>query len=67
MWDLWWTKRHWDRILSKFFGFPLSISFHDGSPHSYITWGINNRPDGGDSLKTQSQPADMIDDNIGVY
>jgi hypothetical protein len=24
MWDLWWTKWHWDRFLSEFFGFPLS-------------------------------------------
>jgi hypothetical protein len=28
MWDLWWTKRHWDRFLPEYFGFPLSISFH---------------------------------------
>jgi hypothetical protein len=28
MWDLWWTKRHWDRFFSEYFGFPLSISFH---------------------------------------
>jgi hypothetical protein len=25
MWDLWWTKWHWDRFFSEFFGFPLSI------------------------------------------
>jgi hypothetical protein len=25
MWDLWWTKWHWDRFLSEYFGFPLSI------------------------------------------
>jgi hypothetical protein len=28
MWDLWWTKWHWDRFFPDFFGFPLSISFH---------------------------------------
>jgi hypothetical protein len=28
MWDLWWTKWHWDRFFSEYFGFPLSISFH---------------------------------------
>jgi hypothetical protein len=28
MWDLWWTKWHWDRFFYEFFGFPLSISFH---------------------------------------
>jgi hypothetical protein len=36
MWDLWWKKWHWDRILYEFFGFPLSISSHRGSPYSYI-------------------------------
>jgi hypothetical protein len=35
MWDLWCTKWHWDRFLSWFFGFPLSISFHHRSPNSY--------------------------------
>jgi len=25
---LWWTKRHWDRCKSDYFGFPLSLSFH---------------------------------------
>jgi hypothetical protein len=28
MWDLWWTKWHWDRFFFEFFGFPLSVSFH---------------------------------------
>jgi hypothetical protein len=30
--------------------FHLSTSFHHGSPRSYITWGMNNRPVGGRSL-----------------
>jgi hypothetical protein len=34
MWDLWWTKWHWDRFFPEYFGFPLSISFHRCS----ITW-----------------------------
>jgi hypothetical protein len=38
MWSLWWTKWLWDRF-SEFFSFPLSISFHRGSPYSYIAWG----------------------------
>jgi hypothetical protein len=33
MWDLWWTKWHWDRFFSMYFGFFLSISFH----RCYIT------------------------------
>jgi hypothetical protein len=28
VWDLWWTKWHWDRFFSEYFGFSLSISFH---------------------------------------
>ena len=29
MWDLWWTKWHWDKFFPpEYFGFPLSISFH---------------------------------------
>jgi hypothetical protein len=27
MWDLWWIDWHWDRFLSKSFGFSLSASF----------------------------------------
>jgi hypothetical protein len=34
MWDLWWTKWHWDRFFPEYFGFPLSLSFHRCS----ITW-----------------------------
>jgi hypothetical protein len=44
MWDLWWAKWHWDRFFSEFFSFSLSVSFHFGSPYSYITWGMNNKP-----------------------
>jgi hypothetical protein len=32
VWNLWWTKWHWDR-------FSLSISFHRVPPCSCITWG----------------------------
>jgi hypothetical protein len=28
-------KWHWGRVFSEFLGFPLSISFHRGSPYSY--------------------------------
>jgi hypothetical protein len=31
MWDLWWTKWHWDRFCSQYFAFPLSVSFHQCS------------------------------------
>jgi hypothetical protein len=36
----------------KFFGFPLSLSFHHGFLCSYITWGMNNRLVGGRSSET---------------
>jgi hypothetical protein len=34
MWDLWWTKWHWDKFFYEYFGFRLSVSFHQCS----ITW-----------------------------
>jgi hypothetical protein len=41
------------------FGFLLSVSFHCGSPYSYIIWGMNSRPVGGYSSETLSCPIDM--------
>jgi hypothetical protein len=32
--------------------FPLPISFHHGSPYSYISWGMNSRPVGDRSSET---------------
>jgi hypothetical protein len=53
MWDLRWTKWHWDRFFPEYFGFPLSISFHRCSITRrkektlivFIT-GLNNKPQG---------------------
>jgi hypothetical protein len=50
MWDLWWTKWHWDRFFPEYFGFPLSISFHRCSIARkkiiiFIT-GLHNKPQG---------------------
>jgi hypothetical protein len=28
MWDLWWTKWHWDSFFPEYFGFPLLVSLH---------------------------------------
>jgi hypothetical protein len=39
--------------------FRLSVSFHCGSPCSYIIWGMNSRPVGSRSSETQSHPIDM--------
>jgi len=33
MWDLWWTEWHWDKFLSYYISFPLSLSFHQRSVH----------------------------------
>jgi hypothetical protein len=31
MWDLWWTKWHWDRFSAEYYGFPCQ--FHStGAP-----------------------------------
>jgi hypothetical protein len=40
MWDLWWTKWHWDRFFSEYFSFPLSISFN----RCYITMDKQEKP-----------------------
>jgi hypothetical protein len=48
------------------FGLSLAISFHHGSPYSYITWGINNRSTGGLNSKTLSHPIDMNNHHQGV-
>jgi hypothetical protein len=40
MWNLSWTKWHWDRVFSEFFDFPLSISFHRCSAQSCIIGGM---------------------------
>jgi hypothetical protein len=53
MWDLRWTKWHWDRLFPEYFGFPLSISFHRYPLHGkmkkkiiiFIT-GLHDKPQG---------------------
>jgi hypothetical protein len=44
--------------------FPSHLSFHNGSPCSYITSGINNRATGGHSSETQSNPSDINYNNL---
>jgi hypothetical protein len=44
MWDLWWTKWHWERFFLKFFSFTLSSAFRCGFPDAYISRQTNNRP-----------------------
>jgi hypothetical protein len=48
--DLWWTKWHWDRFFTEYFGLPLSVSFHRCQLHRktkklivFIT-GFHNKP-----------------------
>jgi hypothetical protein len=47
------------QVSSEFFGFPLSISFHRGSPYSYITFRINKIHVGGCSSETSSHSTDI--------
>ena len=28
IWDLWWTKLHWDRFFTEYLSFSVSVSFH---------------------------------------
>jgi hypothetical protein len=53
------AKWHWDRVFFELFAFLPSISFHRGSPCSYIISGMNNTPVGGHSSETLSHPIDM--------
>jgi hypothetical protein len=65
MWDLWWTKGHWDRFLPEYFGFPCQ--FHStGAPLLgkgqkiiiiiFIT-GLHNKPQGcGASVASAAGP-----------
>jgi hypothetical protein len=50
-------------LFFEFFGFPLSVSFHRGSPYTYIC-GMDDRPFGGRSSETQSYTIDMNNNNI---
>jgi hypothetical protein len=56
--ELWWTNQE----------FPLPISFHSGSPCSYITCEMNDMPDGSHSSETeiQSHPISIIIMNVHV-
>ena len=36
MWDLWWTTLHWDMFVPEYFGFPLSVSFHQCSIFFFV-------------------------------
>lgn len=64
MWDSWWRKWHWDRLVSMLIGFLLSISFHHSSPYSYIVWWMHNRPLCGCSSGIFFRPTDMNINNL---
>jgi hypothetical protein len=40
--DLWWTKSHWERFFSEFFGFPLSVYHSTVALQTHIIWGMYN-------------------------
>jgi hypothetical protein len=64
MWDLWWTKWHWDRFFSEYFGFPLSVSLHRCSitrknekKRIILITGLQNKPEGcGASVASAAGP-----------
>jgi hypothetical protein len=63
MWDLWWTKWHWDRFFLEYFGFPLSFSFNLCSITRKIEkiiisiTGLHNKPQGcGASVAYAARP-----------
>jgi hypothetical protein len=49
MWDLWWTKWHWDRFSPEYFGFPMSMPLL-GNGQKIIIFifiiGLHNKPQG---------------------
>jgi hypothetical protein len=55
MWDLWWTKWHWDRFFSEFFGFPLSIHNSTVDLQTHIIWGMRN-------MLAQRQASTLVSD-----
>jgi hypothetical protein len=48
----------WDRLFFESLDFQLSLSFHHGSPCSYITCDINNKHVCGSSSETSSHDID---------
>jgi hypothetical protein len=44
--------------------FSLSVSFHRGSPYSYVIWGMNSKPDGNRSSETVSPRRHEQDEQI---
>jgi hypothetical protein len=52
MWNLWWTKWHWDRFFLRVLRFsPVNI-YSTVVLHSHITWRMNNTSVSGSSLQT---------------
>jgi hypothetical protein len=75
MWDLWWTKWHWDRFFPEYFGFPVSISFHPCSITRkrtkiiiiFIT-GLHKKPQGcGASVASVAGPFTTKKNPIAAY
>jgi hypothetical protein len=63
MWGLWWTKWHWDRFFSEYFGFS-PVNHSTGAPLQgkqkkliiFIT-GLHNKPQGcGASVASAAEP-----------
>jgi hypothetical protein len=44
MWDLLWTKWHWDRFFLEYFGFSLLYYTENGKKLIIFTIGLQNKP-----------------------
>jgi hypothetical protein len=51
MWNLCWTKRHWDMLSPSSLDFPIQF-YSTIALYIHITWGMISRPSGGCSSQT---------------
>jgi hypothetical protein len=60
-----WTKRHWDRCLSEYFGFHLSLLFHQCYIHVFVSTPFLTKGQAGWNVETIKQSNFFPD--IGKY
>jgi hypothetical protein len=62
MWDMWWTKWHWDRLFSEFFCFPLPVFSTMVIYAHNISSGVKNIPFFGSSSKSRVSSGSIVSD-----
>jgi hypothetical protein len=60
MWDFWWTKWHWGKFISEYFGFPLWIITLPSSILSSVIRDRHNGPAYGWNTQEPSHPTALI-------